>query len=367
MKFNFKTRYLNLILVVILSYISIKIIDNLGAILSGIGSFIGILTPFIIAFITAYILSPILNLVERRFKFKRGINVLITYSFVIVLITLFIRVLFPAIAESIQELINNIPFLTQKTQSFISTNMDNNEFLKGLAQSNSLKSSLQSYIPKLSSMLSSLGDTLVKSTISFTTSFINIVFGFIIGIYVLADKEKYVDLGKKLVYLIFKEKNGKKFLDFMNTLNYNFSVYIGAKALDSLIIALICFIGASILKSKYIIIVTVVVGVTNMIPYFGPVIGMVVAFLINVFYNPRTAVVVLIFLIILQQFDGWYLDPKITGNKVGITPFLTILGVTLGGAFFGVIGMILGVPIIAVVKIYVDRLLAEHFASDAKK
>lgn len=111
------------------------------------------------------------------------------------------------------------------------------------------------------------------------------------------------------------------------------------------------------MKSEYALLLSVVVGITNMIPYFGPFIGMVVGFFINVFISPMKAVIVLIYLFILQQFDAWYLDPKLIGNRVGLSPFLVILGVTLGGAIYGPIGMILGSPVMSVIRIYTLKLI----------
>ncbi|MBV7273635.1 AI-2E family transporter [Clostridiaceae bacterium UIB06] len=118
--------------------------------------------------------------------------------------------------------------------------------------------------------------------------------------------------------------------------------------MDSLIIGAICFIGLIIFKSPYALLISIIVGITNMIPYFGSFIGMIPPFIINLFYDPKRAVWVVIFLVLLQQFDACFLEPKLVGDKVGLSPFLIILGITVGGSLFGVWGMILASPIMAV-------------------
>ena len=157
----------------------------------------------------------------------------------------------------------------------------------------------------------------------------------------------------------FKEKKGKSFENFVRTLHKMIGVYIGTKAIDSTIIGFLSLVGMLIIGIPYAFLLSLVVGFTNMIPYFGPFLGMVVAFSINIFINPTKAIIVLIFLFLLQQFDAWYLEPKLIGNKVGLSPFLIILGVTIGGGFYGPIGMILASPVMAIIRVYTDRKLEE--------
>ena len=136
--------------------------------------------------------------------------------------------------------------------------------------------------------------------------------------------------------------------------------YLGIKAIDSLIIAFIALVGLNILGSQYVLLLSVIVGVTNMIPYFGPFIGILTGFVINVFSSPISAVIIAIFLLLLQQFDAWFLDPKLIGNKVGLSPLLVILAVTLGGGFYGIIGMILASPVMSVIKIYAGKAVNKY-------
>ena len=184
---------------------------------------------------------------------------------------------------------------------------------------------------------------------------INILFGLIISIYILFDKEKFKGISRKLTYIAFKEKWANNIIELFKTVNNMISLYIGTKAIDSLIIGAISLIGLILFKSPYAMLIAIIVTITNMIPYFGPFLGMIPPFLINLFYDPKRALWILVFLILLQQFDAWFLEPKLVGGKVGLSPFLLILGITIGGSLFGIWGMLLASPITAVIKIYVGR------------
>ena len=136
--------------------------------------------------------------------------------------------------------------------------------------------------------------------------------------------------------------------------------YIGIKAIDSSIIAVMALILLTIVKSEYAFLLAIIVGITNMIPYFGPFIGEIIGFLFNVFVSPTKGIVVFLVLLALQLFDGWYLDPKLIGDKVGVRPLYIIIAVLIGGGFFGAIGMLLASPTVATLKIYYERLMKKN-------
>lgn len=136
--------------------------------------------------------------------------------------------------------------------------------------------------------------------------------------------------------------------------------YIGIKAIDSLIIGIMAFVLLNIVKSEYAILLAILVGITNMIPYFGPFVGEIIGFLINVFVSPAKGIIVFLTLFGLQMFDGWYLDPKLIGDKVGVRPFWIIYSVVIGGGFFGPLGMLLASPTAATIKIYYGKLLDKN-------
>lgn len=348
--------YIKVVLVVIVSYLLIKLIDNVPSVMSGVHTVLTILSPFLLAFIIAYILNPIVNLFNKKFKLSRGLSIVITYLLFVISISLAATYLLPKLYTSLIELIDNIPAFTIYVQNLFTEIMTHLKIPEGI-NSYLPQSDANKVITFIGSLVTVLSNWLLDTAISLTSSIINWVFGFLISIYVLIDKDKFLSISSKVTKIIFGKKFGNELIDFVKILNYKIGSYVGIKAIDSLIIGILAFIGLSLMKSEYALLLSVVVGITNMIPYFGPFIGMVVGFFINVFVSPVKALIVLIYLFILQQFDAWYLDPKLIGNRVGLSPFLVILGVTIGGAVYGPIGMILGSPVMSVFKIYTKKLI----------
>lgn len=362
MKFiNRITKYIDIIIGVIIAYVLIRVVDNYNYFFDIVGKAKVILTPFIYAFIIAYILNPLMNLFERKLKLRRWISICLTYAIIIGLLVIMVTTLIPKTVDSIIDIASNVPYYATVVQDKINELLSNPSVQDVLSSANYMDQiNLDFITSKGSELLVASLNSIVSNMVTFTSSVVKWVFGFIISMYILADKETFLKIGKTFTYMILKEKKGSKFLELVQNVHHMIGIYIGIKAIDSLIIAVMAFVGMTVLKIPYAILLAVVVGITNMIPYFGPFIGMLVAFVINMFISPIKAVVVLIFLFLLQQFDGWYLDPKLIGGKVGLHPFLVILAVTIGGGVYGAVGMILSVPIMAVIKIYADRIIKKN-------
>lgn len=348
------TSSIALFIVIVISFITMKLIDNYSMWFEEISKLYSIVAPFVYALIIAYILNPIMKFFEKRFHFKRKISVLCTYLLIISILSVLSIYLMPKIVNNIVDFIRNIPYFAEEAQKWV------NNILSNSKVQDIINSSFQTFDPnivinKVSEISVNLLNSLVTNMVSITGSLIKWVFGFLISIYILFDKEKFVYGAKKVTLRVVRPKYGKLIIGIVRNLNRMVGTYVGIKAVDSSIIALIVFIGLTIIKAPYAILIAAVVGVTNMIPYFGPFIGMVVGFVINVFFSPMKAVICVIFLFLLQQFDAWYLDPKLIGDKVGLSPFAVIFAVTFGGGIYGAIGMVLAVPIMAVIKIYMDK------------
>lgn len=276
---NKKIRYFDLVIAIVIAFISIKVIDNYKVLFAALGKLMSIISPFIFALIIAYILNPIMSFFERKFKLRRGLSILITYILIIVAITLFIVDLLPKITSNILDMVKNIPQFTVIAQEWFNNLLDNEGIKNVLNSTGNLNIRPDFVVSKLSNIISTILDTILSKTLSITNSFIKWVFGFIISIYVLADKEKFIETTKKFIYIIMKEKKADKFLNFFRNIDYMIGLYIGTKAIDSSIIATIAFVGLSIIKSPYTLLIAIIVGITNMIPYFGPFVGMTIGFL----------------------------------------------------------------------------------------
>ena len=190
----------------------------------------------------------------------------------------------------------------------------------------------------------------------FTTSVIgiakmalNIMIGVIISVYLLVSKQKFVGQGKKVLYALFYERQANNILEVVRKSHSIFSGFISGKLIDSLIIGVLCFIGMRIMKMPYIPLVSVLVGVTNVIPFFGPYLGAIPSILLILLISPGKGIMFLIFIIILQQLDGNIIGPKILGSSTGLSAFWVIFAILIGSGLFGIIGMIAGVPVFAVI------------------
>lgn len=354
--------YLNLIPLILISIILLKSIFSIESIFHGFfTTTISILMPFFWAFGIAYLLNPLTLLLEKKFNIKRGLSITLTYILTVILIIFLVLVIFPTIIESISDLTYNLSNYISSTESFITDSLAKltnsspniNKEIEGI---------LLSSFSHLAEFLTNFAKGFLGQTIKFTSSFIKFIFGFIISIYMLAEKDKIKFYFIKFLKAILPTKKSNFTIEFLSQSNKVFSKFIIGKIIDSLIIGALCYVGLLIINAPFAILIAIIVGFTNMIPYFGPFIGMVPSFILTMLVNPKLAFVVLIYIFILQQFDGWYLGPKILGDQVGVSPLLIIFAVTVGGGAFGVLGMFLSVPIAALFKIYVDRYLEYKIA-----
>ncbi|MEG2812862.1 MAG: AI-2E family transporter, partial [Clostridium sp.] len=196
---------------------------------------------------------------------------------------------------------------------------------------------------------------LLNATISTTVYIGKWILGALISVYVVIYKDEVISFFKNLTILIFKDRIGSNLVHFTRTLNDRFIAYIVIKGATSSLIGLLAFIGLSIIGSPYSLLISIFVTVFNMIPYFGPFLGISLGFLVNLFLLPSKAIIVAIYLFALQQFDAWVLDPNTVGPKVGLNPLVALVAVTVGGAIYGPIGMLISTPVAATITIYITK------------
>lgn len=355
--------YLNLIPIILLSLILYRVVNDIEILTNALSVFISYISSFIWAFGIAYLLNPIMVIIEKKLHTRRVITLLALYVFVIGILFFSITILTPNIGVSIRELTASTPEYIRKTQIWFSENLDKIQLLDKYGITKYLDENTTSLLSNLSEYLNVGINVAFLTALGFTSSIMKFTFGFIVSIYLLKDKEILILNCKKLTYAFLTKEKADGFIIFGSEVNNIFSNFVIGKTIDSLIIALICFVGLSIFGIPYTVLISVIVGITNMIPYFGPMIGMVPAFIITLFYSPIVAFWVLIFIIALQQFDGLYLGPKILGNSLGLSPLLIILAILIGGGAFGLLGMFLGAPTLAVIillaKRFINRKLVE--------
>lgn len=316
-----------------------------------------VMEPFIWAFLIAFFLNALLNALEKHFKLKRWVNILIVYLIFYGTIALIFTIITPKVIDNMKNLAREIPYYARQTQRWLSQTPRYIEQIDKYGFFNDIKATIDELFYKLGENISPMINKTINQIISLTSNFINFILGSIISVYILKDKEYFANNLNRLTYAMLPNKMADSFIGVIGEIKQTFSNFLVGKLLDSLIIGILCFIGCLIMRIRYALLISLMVGVTNMIPYFGPFIGMIPSALITLFYSPFKALWVTIFIFLLQQFDGLYLGPKILGVQVGLKPFWIILSILIGGGFFGVWGMLFAVPVAAVIRTLLDRYI----------
>lgn len=332
------------------------------------GTFFGLMTPFIYGAALAYVLNPVLNWLEKKVfpkvfgdrvskRSRRGLGVLLTFLFGCAVVALFLAVLIPQIIESIDNLAQSIYAFLPQAQNFLNdliAQYGTNEMLVDVLSMLGVDISdpsmaLQRLATRSYTFLTQVLPNLFGGVMRFTSGLLDVVVGIIIAIYLLLSKEVFYAQVKKLMFAFFPRRVAQATLNLTHDSNAIFCGFISGKILDSAIIGVLCFIGCSILQMPYTVLVSFIVGVTNVIPYFGPFIGAIPSIFIIMIADPLKSLVFAVFVLILQQLDGNIIGPKILGDSTGLSAFWVIFAVTFFGGLFGFVGMLIGVPTFAVI------------------
>lgn len=359
---NKKIRYLNLLPVLLISFLMYRIVNNSDILIKSMHFIISMISPFIWAFAFAYLFNPLMIKIENETGMRRGFAILSIYTVIIGLVIVVLTFVTPQIMNNIGDIFDKMPGYLKATENFFRDNIQNLEILKKYNADSSLEEVLNAILVKINGAFNIETGTAFtiaafSKALSVTSAFFSFMMGLIISVYMLLDKEDFVNGMKKILYAIFKRNIADEIVEFGSTVNIIFGRYFNGKILDSIIIGIMCFVGLSIMKVEFALLLSIIIGLTNMIPYFGPFFGAIPAVLITLFSNPLQALWVLLFILVLQQFDGLYLGPKILGEKVGLKPFWIILAIVVGGKLFGVMGMLLGAPFTAVIIEFFQRFV----------
>lgn len=319
---------------------------------------IATMQPFIIGSAIAYIINFILNFYEKvvfelkylnklNRKYRRGIGLLLSYLTAIIVISLFMQFVLPQLVDSIVGLANNIPqyvndashVITEISEKFnLESKYMNMIVEKWNELLNYIITLLTNLIPVIGNFIMTLG-----------SSILNVIIGIIVSIYILIDKEKFIALSRKVTFSIFSAERSKRIVELAQRSNETFSKFLSGKILDSLIIGILTFIILTIFKMPYILLISVVIGITNIIPFFGPFFGAIPSAIIILCVSPIKALWFIGIILVIQQIDGNIIGPKILGDSIGISAFWILFSLLIFAKFLGLIGMIIGVPIFAII------------------
>lgn len=360
MKFNGKKiPYIEYLPILIIAFILYKIVNNFSIVTNGFNFVISLLSYLIWGYAIAYFLNPIMVFIEKQLKVKRVVSISIIYVLLLTILFFSITIITPTLESNVKQITEDLPQYIDTTENWV---IDTIENLRNIDKYNILsyiEDNITNFLKDATKYVSL--PYLFKKTVGFTSGIMKFIIGLVIAVYFLSDKEKILKNIKKILFAFLNTTTASSIIDAGNKVNIIFSKFLIGKSIDSLIIGLLCFLVTSIFRMPFALLISIIVGVTNMIPYVGPFIGAVPAVLITLFIAPEKAFWMLLIIFIIQQFDGWILGPKIIGDHVGTSPLLIITAIIVGGGLFGIVGMFVGVPFFAAIKMflgeYVDKKL----------
>ncbi len=368
-------RYLELLVVtIIILGFFVSIMIRADRVAAAFGGLINVLKPFIYGFVIAYLLKPVVDAVEKAVKaiFEklfhkkvegcRGASIAITFIIVLVVITLMFCAIIPGLITSIKTLIVKVPRSLREFEYWLRALIGEglgNELVSSFTETienayDHIYESIQKFLlPNLENIVSQVAGGFggMLGVLK------NVIIGCVVAIYMLASWEKFGAQAKIMLYGLVSEKPADWIYNEMKLTNSLFGGFISGKLVDSAIIGVICFVVCMLLNMPYALLVSVIVGITNIIPFFGPYLGAVPSAILILTESPYKCIVFIIFIIILQQIDGNVIGPKILGDKIGVSSFWILFAILFFGSYWGVIGMIVGVPLFGVIYDLAKRII----------
>ena len=367
---------------VILCIVFFFMLFRFDKMLAFLGIVKSILMPFIYGAVIAYLLTPVCNFIEKHLKvilkkkmknqdragkLAGAAGIALSILFGIFVIYLLLAMVLPQVFTSIRGIVAVLPENVTKWSEWIQQRLEDNEVLGNYVNQlggtlyinveNWLETKL---IPNMQTIVSGVSAGLIGALVVVK----NILIGIIAAIYMMANRRRFAAQAKKILYSLFKTDRANDILAEMRFIDKMFGGFISGKLLDSLIIGFLCFFCMNLMNMPYTMLISVIVGVTNVIPFFGPYFGAVPSALIVLTVSPVKCIYFLLFILVLQQFDGNFLGPKILGNSTGLSSFWVLFSILLFGGLFGFVGMIIGVPAFAVIYDLIgkmaNRLLRER-------
>lgn len=339
-----------------------KTLDNFGDISIWLGNLVRVLMPFLMGALMAYILYIPCKSIEKAFlknkflkKRARGLSVITGYILTVLVITFIINIMLPAISESVMDLASNLPSYYREAMELVEK-MPEDSIIKKETIYEMIEKLQQFDISKFLDM-ENIADYIDKAKGVVNTIF-NTFVTIVMSVYILLERDKIKDFFKKVIKAMFKEETCEAIEKYCAKTNDIFFKFVASQVIDGIIIGIITSIAMGILGVKYAVLLGFIIGLFNIIPYFGAIIAVLIATIITIFTGGFTqAIWLLVIVTILQQLDANIINPRIVGNALKLSPILVVFSVTLFGAYFGVLGMFLAVPIIAILKIIVNDYL----------
>ncbi|WP_308779586.1 AI-2E family transporter [uncultured Clostridium sp.] len=345
---------------------------NIKWVTAALGSILGIISPFITAFAMAFVLNLPMKFFENKvFNFldkekssflrnlKRPLSILVTFISVIGFIVALILFVVPQLAASLSTLLDAVPGYMESFEKLLNKYLSSTEILQHIY--NTLINTWQELLKYFANFLSTSLTSILNTTVSITSGFINFILSLVLTIYMLASKETLIYQIKKILYAFLNNAIVDKILSVGRLTNNTFAKFITGQCIEAIILGVLCFIGMTIFKMPYSLLISVLIGVTALIPVFGAFIGTIPAVFLILIINPIQAIWFVVFILCLQQFEGNIIYPRVVGNSVGLSAIWVMLAMLVGGSTLGLIGMLIGIPLFSVayqlIKDYTNKRL----------
>ena len=355
---------LTLLTVIVLSALFIIALVNIGIVFDAIKKIIGVFSFVIYGIIFAYLMNPIEKIVEKGLKrlmakvnitdrglhrLSRAVGVLVSLLAFLAIIYGLLAMVLPELYESVTTTFSpeNLQRYYEQITGWLSEVVRDTPMESWLLENDPFRA-LQDWITQKMDIFSTIGSVL-SGAYGVGKVLFNMVIGLVVSVYLLIDKERYIAQVKKFIASVFKKKWANKVFEIGRFTNRSFGGFMVGKLIDSLIIGLISYIGMLILGLPYALLSSTFVGISNIIPFFGPLIGIVIGGVLILLQNPLQALYFLIFELVLQQVDGNIIGPKILGGRMGISGFWVLFSITVFGSVFSFPGMLVGVPVFTVI------------------
>lgn len=361
--FKLKNQFIISTYIVVLAFLLLNI-KSIGNILI---QSISVLKPFIIGIAIAFLInipmklfeSKLINPTLKKSKLKdtktisRILSLILTLIILFIFISAFVNFVVPQLVKSTSSLVSKVPQYIDSLQTYIPN------YLSHINISSSMHSSLLSGVEKVSNFVIKFANYFISNILSITfgvtSAITNFVIGFIIAIYILLSKEKLLIQCKKFAYAFLSESYAKKLIEISHLVSFKFSRFIAGQCMDGVILGTLCFIGMTIFNMPYAILVSCIIAIADLIPIFGTFIGSAIAAFIIFMVKPITALYFIIMIIIIQQIEGNLVYPFVVGNSIGLSSFWILVPIFIGSSTFGVLGILIGVPLFSVIYTLVSK------------
>ncbi|MDF1615867.1 AI-2E family transporter [Petrocella sp. FN5] len=335
----------------------VLVIVKIDLVMQMLGNALSMAVPIFIGFSIAFILKRPYNFMtkvignliknEKFDKMEKPLALASVYLLFFGVVTLLLAFVIPQFTESVQLLYKNMDEYGRNFETFL---MNTAKYLR---LDNFDMSNLDNALDKVPDLMGSLATGIMPKIFDFTTNFlatvVNIVIGFVLSVYLLADKRHLKSQFHKAIKAYLPQEVGGKLLKVLQLSNETFTKFISGQLTEALILGVLCFTGMLVLGFEYPILISVIIGITSLVPIVGSIIGLIPALFILLMIEPIQALWFLVFIIVLQQIEGNFIYPRVVGGTIGLPPLWVLLGIIIGGGLFGVLGMLLGVPALSVI------------------